>query len=64
MYPGVEHFRYFLEGRDFTIYTDHKPLTFSILSELTTDIRHIKGKDNVVADTLSSHILAIPLAVE
>ena len=27
---GRRHFRYFLEGRDFTIYTDHIPLTFAL----------------------------------
>ena len=81
MYLGVKHIRHFLEGRDFTIYTDQKPLTFSMLktaepgsarqqrdlahvSEFTTDIRCIKGKDNAVADTLSRHILAISLGVD
>ena len=28
LYLGVRQFRYFLEGREFTAYTDHKPLTF------------------------------------
>ncbi|GBN39220.1 Transposon Tf2-6 polyprotein, partial [Araneus ventricosus] len=28
VYSSVKHFRHFLEGRDFIIYTDHKPLTF------------------------------------
>ncbi len=27
---GIRHFRYMLEGRPFTIYTDHKPLTFAL----------------------------------
>jgi hypothetical protein len=27
---GIRHFRYMLEGRSFTIYTDHKPLTFAL----------------------------------
>ena len=31
MYLGVKYFRYFLEGIDFMVYTDHKPLTFSML---------------------------------
>ena len=51
------------------VYTDHKPLTFalasttdhsprqtshlSFITEFTADIRHIKGVDNVVADSLS-----------
>ena len=68
-YSSVKHFRHFLEGRPFVIFTDHKPLTHAMttsapktprqtrhlcfLSEFTTDIRHISGKDNVVADALS-----------
>ncbi len=27
---GIRHFRYMLGGRPFTIYTDHKPLTFAL----------------------------------
>ena len=72
MYLSIRHFRYFLEGRTFTLYTDHKPLTFAIskisdpwsprqqrhlayISEFTTDVRHIEGKNNTVADTLSRY---------
>jgi cleavage and polyadenylation specificity factor subunit 1 len=29
VYSAVKYFRHFLEGRTFTIYTDHKPLTFA-----------------------------------
>lgn len=29
MYEGVKHFRHFVEGREFIIYTDHKPLTYA-----------------------------------
>ncbi|BHF67739.1 hypothetical protein SprV_0301076700 [Sparganum proliferum] len=67
IYLAVKHFRHFLEGRDFTIFTDYKPLTFAIrshsdkynpreishldyISQFTTDIRHIDGPKNVVAD--------------
>nr|VZI48510.1 unnamed protein product [Spirometra erinaceieuropaei] len=32
IYPAVKHCRHFLEGRDFTIFTDHKPLTFAFRS--------------------------------
>ncbi|CAK1584822.1 unnamed protein product [Parnassius mnemosyne] len=59
-----------LEARHFTVYTDHKPISFAFrerkgncsprqyrhldyISQFTTDIRHISGKDNVVADALS-----------
>ena len=69
-YLAVHHFTYFLEGRPFTLYTDHKPLVgaisrkktplsnrqarhLSFISEFTTDVRHIEGKNNVVADCLS-----------
>ena len=69
MYLAVRHFRYLLEGRHFTIFTDHEPLTFALgrtskpwsarqqrhlthISEYTTDVRHIAGKANVVADAL------------
>ena len=70
LYLGIRHFRYFLEGRLFTVFTDHKPLTYCLLkhsdpwshrqqrhlayiSEFTTDIQHIRGKDNPVSDALS-----------
>lgn len=69
-YSAVKHFRHFLEGRQFFILTDHKPLAYAIashsavhspreirqlafISEFTTDIRFIKGQENIVADTLS-----------
>ncbi|KXJ80312.1 hypothetical protein RP20_CCG025689 [Aedes albopictus] len=70
MKMAVQYFRHFLEGRTFTIFTDHRPLTHSLsstsnarlpheerylrfISEFTTDIQHISGKDNTVADALS-----------
>ena len=75
LYLGIRHFRYFLGGRHFTAFTDHKPLTFcmsktseawssrqqrqlSYISEFTTDIQHVQGKDNSVADTLSRATIA------
>ncbi len=62
--------RHLLEGRKFTVYTDHKPLTYAIsrvsdpwtarqsrqlayVAEYTSDIHHIAGAENIVADTLS-----------
>ena len=69
-YASIWHFWYFLEGRQFSLFTDHKPLIFALnkvsdawsarqqrqlsaISEYTMDIRHVAGKDNVVADALS-----------
>ena len=70
LYLTVRHFRFFLEGRDFAMFTDHKPLVFAfskisdpwsprqqrqlaLISEFSTNIQHIAGKNNSVADALS-----------
>ena len=69
-YLAVKHFKHYIEGREFTLYTDQKPLTFAFnqksekatprqvrhldfISQFTTDIRHVSGRENVVADALS-----------
>ena len=69
-YRSIQHFRYLLEGREFTLFTDHAPLVgmmtkstdtrsamqarhLATISEFTTDVRHLSGKSNIVADTLS-----------
>lgn len=82
IYESVKHFRYMVEGRHFTIYTDHKPLIFAFqqkdrkcsprqfnhldfIFQFTSDIRHIKGKENVTADTLSRiEAISWPPAIE
>ena len=70
IYLAIKHFRHFIEGREFHVWTDYKPLTFSFatnsnrysprqacqldfISKFTTDIRHVKGSNNPVADALS-----------
>ena len=70
IYLAVKHFRYMLEGRQFLIRTDHKPLVYAFqqkldkasprqirqldfIAQFSTNIEHISGKDNVVADPLS-----------
>ena len=30
IYLSIRHFRHLLEGRDFTVFTDHKPLTYTL----------------------------------
>ena len=32
IYLAVKHFRHFVEGRDFSVFTDHKPLTYALLA--------------------------------
>jgi hypothetical protein len=78
-HEAVRHFKWFLEGREFHIATDHKPLTYALvkaadawsgrqqrqlstLAEFTTDIRHVKGEQNVVADALSRPAAAVQVA--
>ena len=70
VYLAVRHFRWLLEGRNFVVLSDHKPLwgalhrmtdawsarqqrQLSYIAEFTSDIQHIAGTDNVVADALS-----------
>jgi len=68
-----------LEERKFTVYTDHKPLVYAFnkaqssprqtrhlefISQFTTDIRYMTGKENVVADALSRHIESINQAID
>ena len=70
----IRHFRCFLEGRQFVVFTDHKLLVFTFhksadpwsprqqqhlayISEYTTDVQHISGKENFVADALSRSVI-------
>lgn len=70
IYAAIKHFRHMVEGRPFTIFTDHKPLVFAFkqklnkcsprqfryldfIAQFSTDVRHISGSDNMVADALS-----------
>ena len=70
IFVAIKHFRAYLDARIFTVWTDHRPLTFaldqkgerpssrqaralSFISEFTSDIRHIRGDTNLVADALS-----------
>lgn len=69
IYEATKYFRHMVEGRTFTVYTDHKPIIHAFnekneqntprqfryldfIGQFTTDLRHISGEQNVVADTL------------
>ena len=45
VYLSIRHFRHILEGRDFTVFTDHKPLTFALYTKsdkyTPREIRHL-----------------------
>ena len=70
VYLAIKHFCYFVEGREFQVFTDHKPLMYSLssnserytlrqirhmdfISQFTTNIQHVSGIDNPVANALS-----------
>ena len=70
VYLAIRHFRHMVDGREFSVYTDHKPLTQALSSrgthhsprqvrqldffpQFTSDIQHVKGAHNPVADSLS-----------
>ena len=78
IFLSIKHFRHMLEGRNFCVWTDHKPLCgalassversprqtrhLSFVAEFTSDIRHVAGTSNVVADTLSREVCSLSLA--
>jgi hypothetical protein len=75
---SIQHFRYLLHGRFFTVYTDNSAVTaifrardpvgriarwIYILSEYDFDLKHRAGKENHVADALS-RLPVVAVAVE
>lgn len=82
IFQAIKYFRFLVEGQNFIILTDHKPLTYafqqksekasprqlrqlSYIAQFTTQIEHIGGTDNVVADSLSRiNALRMPVIVE
>lgn len=81
IYLAIKQFRHYVEGRPFSVFTDHKPLLgamtnlsdrsprqtrqLNFIAEFTTDIKHVSGKANVVADALSRcFTISAPLSPE
>ena len=71
---SIDHFSVYLQGRKFSVFTDHKPLetltkthskTFNRLKEQMLqydfDIKYKKGMDNTAADALSRNAVDIPV---
>lgn len=70
IYLSIKHFKHMVEGRNFIIFTDHKPIIYAFkqkpekcsprqfryldfIGQFSTDIRHVSGTQNIVADALS-----------
>lgn len=72
IYQAIKHFRPLIEGRPLSVYTDHKPIVYSLknnkigkndtprrirhldfIMQFCTNIEHVSGSENIVADTLS-----------
>ena len=51
---SLRHFRYFLEGRAFTLFTDHKPLvsavTFPMKQATARQLRQLSSVAQLIAD--------------
>uniref|UniRef100_A0ABD2WAS9 RNA-directed DNA polymerase n=1 Tax=Trichogramma kaykai TaxID=54128 RepID=A0ABD2WAS9_9HYME len=78
IFLAIKHFHTQLEGRDFDVLCDHKPLQYAFtqspeqvplvrqrqlafISQYTTSIKYLPGKENPVADALSRIDTGSPL---
>ena len=76
-YSTIRHFCFLLKAWEFTLFTDHKPLTLALfpssppwsarqtrhlayIAEFTSNIVHIPGSKNVVADAFSRPFCLVP----
>ena len=56
VYLAIKHFRHFVEGHDFQVFTDHKPLTYSLSSNSDRYTpRQIRQLDYISQFTTSIH---------
>ena len=77
VYLAIKHFHHFVEGCTFEVFTDHKPLNYSLSSaadkytpqqtQFTTNIAHVNGSENPVADALSlvtTNAISLPVTID
>nr|VZI47270.1 unnamed protein product [Spirometra erinaceieuropaei] len=54
IYLAIRHFRHLLEGRDFSVHTDHKPLTYALKAKTDRysprEVRHLDYISQFIAD--------------
>ncbi|BHF82425.1 hypothetical protein SprV_0802556300 [Sparganum proliferum] len=54
IYLAIHHFRHLLEGRDFSVHTDHKPLTYALKAKpdrfSPREVRHLNYISQFTAD--------------
>ena len=59
VYQAVKHFRHFVEGRQFTVFTDHKPLTHALSSSsdkyTPRQVRHLDYISQFTSDIRHVH---------
>ena len=56
-YSAIKHYRHFLEGRSFTLYTDHKPLTTPLQSQADRSPRQTCLSSQNLPLTFDIHVL-------
>ncbi|KII67361.1 Retrovirus-related Pol polyprotein [Thelohanellus kitauei] len=59
---AIKTFRYYLNGNEFHVYTDHHPLVYLQLEKYCFEVFHIPGNKNTVADGLSRSLAAIRIS--
>ena len=66
IYLSIRHFRHMVEGREFSVYTDHKPLTRALTSRSTQhsprQIRHLDFVSQFTSDIRQVKGLENPVA--
>ncbi|GFT54945.1 transposon Tf2-8 polyprotein [Trichonephila clavipes] len=59
IYSAIRHFRYMLEARDFTVFTDHKLLTYAFRQKVTS-VLHGRSRQLDFISQFTTNIVHIP----